>query len=182
MASKTVLTKSRASSSDRITTPVMYQYDTSRQGGPCPAELQQRSLAAFLEADLRVLGLISGHPNIVTLYRRTATTDRRLVLVLEYCGESFDDRVRRCGALAPHAAVSAAIKVAGALQTAHLAGLLYRQVAPQNVRLNQFGEPALAGLGLAGLASVTGPASGPAAYHAPPEVLEGDQASPLTDV
>ena len=146
--------------------------------------VESRVMEAF-DREVRSLGAVSSHPNIVTLYRTLTTADDRPVLVLELCRESTADRVRRSGPLDPREAVAIGIKIAGALETAHRAGLLHRDMKPQNVLITDYGKPVLADFGLAALqasAQSTESLFGFTTLHAAPEVLEGQRLSPATDV
>ena len=128
---------------------------------------------------------MSHHPNIVTLYRPTATPDGRPVFVLELCRGSLSEQLRRDGPLNPSDATRVGIKVAGALETAHRHGFLHRDMKPQNILVTQFGEPALGDFGVAALqasAQATAGVFGFTTLHAAPEILEGQHLSPATDV
>jgi serine/threonine protein kinase len=141
-------------------------------------------LEAF-DREVKALGAVGAHPNIVTLYRTLNTPDGRPVLVLELCKGSMAERVRQQGPLPVAETVSVGIKIAGALETAHRAGLLHRDMKPQNILITQYGEPALADFGVAALqasAQTTEGVFGFTTLHASPEVLEGGQLSPATDV
>ncbi len=148
------------------------------------ASMHARLVEDF-RAEVRILATVSSHPSIVTLYRTVATPDGRPVLVLELCRGSYAQRVRAAGPLVAAEVVSVGIKVAGALETAHRAGFLHRDMKPQNILVTQFGEPALADFGVATLqasAQATEGVFGFTTLHAPPEVLEGTPLSPATDV
>jgi len=147
-------------------------------------EVSQHALDSF-RRETKALGPLSSHPNIVTLYRTFLTPQGMPVLVLELCRGSVADRVRAGGPLAPSRSVSIAIKIAGALETAHRAGMLHRDVKPQNILMTDYDEPALADFGLARLQSATEATAAIFAFttlHAAPELLEGSPASPATDV
>lgn len=131
------------------------------------------------------LGALSSHPNIVTLYRTFQTPDGRPVLVLELCVGSVSDRIRGGVGMPASEAVSIAIKVSGALETAHRSEILHRDVKPQNILITEFGEPALADFGVAMLQSSSETTAGLFDFttlHAAPELLEGKQTSAATDV
>jgi serine/threonine protein kinase len=135
--------------------------------------------------EVQALARVSDHPNIVTLYRPVATPDGRPVLVLELCRESLAQQVRRTGPLPARQVTRVGIKIAGALETAHRRGFLHRDMKPQNILVTQFGEPALTDFGVAALqasAQVTAGVFGFTTVHAAPEILEGNQLSPATDV
>ncbi len=141
------------------------------------------ALDAF-ERETRALGAVSHHPNIVTFYRPLRLEDGRPVLVLELCAGSIATDLRSAP-LAPPRAVSVAVKIAGALETAHRAEMLHRDVKPQNILLTGLNEPALADFGVARLqasSQATAGVFGFTTLHAPPEILEGQALSPATDV
>jgi serine/threonine-protein kinase PknK len=146
-------------------------------------DVSDGNLEAF-EREAAVLGTLSSHPNIVTLYEAYTIADGRPVLVLERCEASLADRLRREGPLAAPGAVATAIKLAGALETAHGGGVLHRNVHPDNILLPAFGEPALADFGIA-LLSTSDQGSDLYEFpgvHVAPELLLGGQATPATDV
>lgn len=141
---------------------------------------------AALEAFAResaVLAALGGHPHIVTLYR-TMGDPARPVLVLELCRGSLAARLRH-GRVPVAEAVAVGVRIAGALETAHSAGVLHRNVSAANVLLTEFGEPALADFAIARLHDAGIPAAelldlpGP---HVAPELLLGQAADERTDV
>jgi serine/threonine protein kinase len=143
-----------------------------------------RALESFQRESI-ALGALSAHPNIVTLFRTFPVPDGRPVLVLELCSYAISDRLRGGSQLPVQEAVAIAVKVAGALETAHRAQILHRDVKPQNILVTEFGEPALADFGVAMLQSSTQTTAGLFDFttlHAAPELLEGGATSAATDV
>jgi non-specific serine/threonine protein kinase len=138
-------------------------------------------------AECQALGALSHHPNIVTVFDAGLTPARLPYLVMEYLPNgSLDDRIQREGALEPGEALSIGVKVAGALESAHRAGVLHRDVKPANILVSDFGEPLLADFGIARVAgssrvTATGMVTGTPA-HAPPEIFEGQPASRQSDL
>ncbi|MER7167979.1 serine/threonine-protein kinase [Micromonospora sp. NPDC000207] len=147
------------------------------------------------ERELRMLGRLSDHPHIVTLHQagRTAAGNPYLLMAYED-GGSLADRLAAPpavpdGETAPPGwvdAVAGGVAVAGALETAHRAGVLHRDVKPGNILVSRYGEPKLADFGLArsraevpegGRRRIT--ASVP---YTAPEVLRGEPASVASDV
>jgi serine/threonine protein kinase len=143
-----------------------------------------RGMEAFAR-ESAILAAISAHPNIVTLYRSYKLADGRPVLVLERCGGSLADWMREGKRPATDQSVSIAIKIAGALETAHRGGVLHRDVRTENILMTSFGEPALSDFGVATLHANA--ADSPALFefatvHTAPELIEGGPVGPATDV
>jgi serine/threonine protein kinase len=147
-------------------------------GGAAPRELE-----AFAR-ESAVLAALSAHPNILTMYD-SFVLDARPVLVLELCPQSLADRL--AGKQVPDVpdAVATAIKLCGALETAHSGGVLHRDVRPEHVLITEYAEPALADFGVARLRGTAPPVAdlfdfpGP---HVAPELLLGQEATAATDV
>jgi len=138
------------------------------------------------QRECELAGRLTGHPYVVTPMVTGVTEDIRPFLVMEYCpGGTVIDRVRRSGPMNADDAVDVAIKLAGALHSAHLHRFVHRDVKPHNVVFNRVGEPGLTDFGIAvvsGLteSSVTTEALTPT--HAAPEVLRGEPATPASDI
>ncbi|MBQ0905764.1 protein kinase [Micromonospora sp. U21] len=142
------------------------------------------------ERELKVLGRLSDHPHIVTLHQagRTAAGNPYLLMAYEEGGSLAvrlaaepDDPARRWVA-----ATAGGIAVAGALETAHRAGVLHRDVKPENILISRYGEPKLADFGLARPRSVKPDPAGrrvtTSVLHAAPEILRGEPAAVTADV
>jgi eukaryotic-like serine/threonine-protein kinase len=81
------------------------------------------------------------HPNIVQLYDFGKSLDGRAFLAMELCaGQTLDARMRD-GDMSWREAVRIAIEAAKALEAAHSAGLVHRDLKPQNLMLTGEGEP-----------------------------------------
>ena len=143
--------------------------------------LNDRQLRRF-RAECLATGRLSSHPNIVTVYDAGTTLGHRPWLAMEYCsGGSLANKVATQGPLPVADVISIGARLCSALQAAHEAGILHRDVKPQNVLLTSYGEPALAAFGIASVVIEGGTVPGTAAYtavHAPPEIPEGEVAAP----
>ncbi|WP_433678710.1 protein kinase domain-containing protein [Nocardia sp. CA-119907] len=134
----------------------------------------------------RAMGRLTGHPNIVGVLEVGETESGRPYLMMPYYPRgSLDARIRRDGALSVEEVLRLGVKMAGALETAHRAEILHRDVKPGNILLTDYGEPALTDFGIARLAggfrTVTGTVTGSPAFTAL-EVLGGDAPSRASDV
>jgi branched-chain amino acid transport system substrate-binding protein len=129
---------------------------------------------------------MSGHPHIVTVHRSGRTTDDRPFLVMEFCDQgSLGDQIERSGPLPWQRATEIAVKAAGALETAHRAGIVHRDIKPANILLSNLNEPKLADFGIARMegAPETQSATITASLaHAAPEVLDGERPDARSDV
>ncbi|MEV0806482.1 protein kinase [Micromonospora sp. NPDC050200] len=142
---------------------------------------------ARFERELRMLGRLSDHPHIVTLHQagRTAAGNPYLLMAHEE-GGSLGDRLRAGAAGDWREAVAGGIAVAGALETAHRAGVLHRDVKPENILISGYGEPKLADFGQARPrsarpTSMDGKVTA-SVLHAAPEVLRGGPPAVAADV
>jgi serine/threonine protein kinase len=110
----------------------------------------------------------------------------RPYLVMELLhGQSLAQRLARAGPLPPAEAARVVAAAAEALQVAHRAGIVHRDVKPGNVFLTGDGEVKLLDFGIASAANQAaltgGDLIGTAAYLAPERML-GHDATPASDV
>ncbi|WP_330253284.1 protein kinase [Nocardia sp. NBC_00565] len=134
----------------------------------------------------RAMGRLTGHPNIVDVLEVGETASGLPYLVMRYHSHgSLDARIRRDGPLSVAEVLHLGVKIAGALETAHRAEILHRDIKPGNILLTDYGEPALTDFGIAhiagGFETATGTVTGSPAFTAP-EVLGGDAPSRASDV
>src|SRR5260370_6014440 len=96
------------------------------------------------------MGRLTGRPNIVTILQVGPTTTGRPFIVMPYHAKnSLEVLIRRHGPLDWAETLHVGVKLAGALQAAHGAGILHRGVKPGNVMLSQDRPPEPTDLGLA---------------------------------
>lgn len=99
-----------------------------------------------VEADISAR--LSAHPSIVSIYQASISADGRPYFAMEYCPDTMSARYKK--APLPLAEVlDAGVRIAGALETVHRAGLLHRDIKPSNLLINSLGAPVLADFGIA---------------------------------
>ena len=133
-----------------------------------------------------ITGSLSGHTHIVAVHDAGFTGDGFPYLVMEDMeGGSLADVVARDGPLPWPQAVDVGMRMAEALDAAHAAGVLHRDVKPENILLSRYGVPKLADFGIArreipGATRTAAPHLSIA--HAAPEILSRGRATALADV
>lgn len=104
-------------------------------------------LRAFnVEADISAR--LSAHPSIVTIYQASISSDGRPYFAMEYCPDNMSARYKKAP-LSLIEVLDTGVRMAGALETVHRAGLLHRDIKPSNVLINALGAPVLADFGIA---------------------------------
>jgi serine/threonine protein kinase len=142
-------------------------------------------LYEVVEHEASVLAAIGSHPHVITLYQRITLEDGRPALVLERCAGTLYDAVHSDDdSMSVREVVSIGIKVAGALETLHKSGVLHCDLRPRTVLVTEYGEPVLGGFDEAvDMASLgTRPPMHSLSPHTAPELLEGAEPLPASDV
>jgi eukaryotic-like serine/threonine-protein kinase len=128
------------------------------------------------------------HPNIVGIYDWGAIGETYYI-VMEYVqGETLKERIRRDGRLSPSSSVAIALGVLAAVDTAHRAGVIHRDIKSQNILLDDSGAVKVTDFGIAkaGDSQMTeaGSILGTAQYLAPEQAkgLPVDERSDLYSV
>jgi ATP/maltotriose-dependent transcriptional regulator MalT len=134
----------------------------------------------------QAMGKISGHPNVVQVLQVGTTEAGHPFIVMPYHSSgSLERQIRDNGPLPLDEALRIVVKVAGALETVHRAGILHRDIKPANVLLTDYGEPQLTDFGIARVEgafhTATGVITGSPAFTAP-EVLRDGRSSVASDV
>lgn len=126
------------------------------------------------------------HPNAVTVYDVVEEAGRPWIVMQLVAAESLADAVRDRGPLPPGRVAEIGLAVLQALQAAHAAGIVHRDVKPGNVLLGYDGRVVLTDFGIATLEgdpSITGTGMllGAPAYIAP-ERARGLRPGPASDL
>jgi hypothetical protein len=110
-------------------------------------ELTSTNRAAFV-AEANLMAQLSAHPYIVSIFHADVASDDRPYFVMEYCsGPSLAERYKR-EPMAVADVLRTGVRVAGAVATAHAAGILHRDIKPANILTNDYGWPALTDFGI----------------------------------
>jgi len=127
------------------------------------------------------------HPNVIPIYQ-AGEHDGVLYLAMRFVrGEDLRLRLRRAGLLEPDVAARLVTQVGSALDAAHEAGLVHRDVKPANVLLDGHDHAYLTDFGLTKRLAAdtvetrTGQILGTLDYIAP-EQIRGEPLGPYTDV
>jgi serine/threonine-protein kinase PknK len=134
----------------------------------------------------QAMARLTGHPNIASVLQVGQTASGYLFLVMPFCGRGcLHARIRALGVLPLDEVLHVGVKMAGALESAHRAGILHRDVKPANILITDYGEPALSDFGLArtgdGFKTATGVLVGTLEFTAP-ELLDAGSPTPASDV
>jgi eukaryotic-like serine/threonine-protein kinase len=126
------------------------------------------------------------HKNVAQVYD-SGEADGRPYIVMEYVeGETFAELLARRGRIPPAEAVQLALQVCAGLEHAHRAGLVHRDIKPQNLLISGDGTVKIVDFGIARSSHGTrlteaGSVLGTAAYLAP-EQAAGEDVTPAADV
>ena len=159
---------------------------------PVAVKLLAENLAgdeALRERFLREARLAArlSHPNVVNVFDAGQAEDGRPYIVMEWVeGETLADLLARRGRLPADEAVGLALQACRGLAHAHAAGLVHRDVKPQNLMLQRGGTVKVADFGIARAAETTaltepGTVLGTAAYLSPEQAL-GEEVTAAADV
>jgi eukaryotic-like serine/threonine-protein kinase len=138
----------------------------------------------FLREARMAAGL--SHPNLVAVYD-VGEDDGLPYIVMEYVeGETLAELMARTGPMEPDRAVDLLLQICAGLEHAHAAGLVHRDIKPQNLLVRSDGVAKIADFGIARTHQATqltqaGTVLGTAAYLAP-EQAAGERVTAAADI
>jgi len=127
---------------------------------------------------------LGAHPSVLTIHDWGHALDGRPWVVTDRIpAETVDSILKSQGPLEVERALHIGVVVAGALQTAHRAGIVHGDLSPDRLVFGARGDALVAEIGLAefGTFPGLGALNNPVRYHAPPEVLERTGVTPASD-
>lgn len=168
---------------------VYLAYDTVLDREVAVKVLAERFAAdqAFVERFRREASAAAGlnHPNIVAVYDR-GEAEGTYYIVMEYLkGPDLKRVIRDQGPLDPAVAVDNALQILSALSAAHAAGIIHRDIKPQNVMVGEDGRLRVADFGIARAdadqqMTEAGSVIGTAQYLSP-EQAQGEETTAASD-
>ncbi len=128
---------------------------------------------------------LSGTPNTVTIFDVGEWNDRPYIVMELADGGTLEDRLKAGGAQQPSDVLRWLSEAAGALDAAHQAGIVHRDVKPGNLLLDERDEVRVADFGVASAVgmdsmTMTGTVLGTAGYLSPEQAM-GKRATPASD-
>jgi eukaryotic-like serine/threonine-protein kinase len=151
---------------------------------PAMAEQERRPAQARVLREARAAARLN-HPGAVTLYDVVQDQGGTFIVMELVEAPTLAELVRARGPLAVERVAEIGAQVAGALEAAHAAGIVHRDVKPANVMVAERGLVKLADFGIASLQgdpqlTSTGLVIGSPAYMAP-EQARGEVSGPPAD-
>ena len=144
---------------------------------------------AFLERFRREARAAAGlaHPNIVAVHDWGEHDDGAFLVLQLVEGASLRDVLRSRGRLSPAEAMAVLVPAAAGLQAAHDAGIVHRDVKPENLLIGRDGSVRVTDFGLARAAAESRSTFGPdvlvgSPHYLAPEAVRGAALDPRADV
>lgn len=103
----------------------------------------------YFHAEANVMAQLSGHPAIVPIFQADVCADGRPYIVMEYCPAATLGERYRVEEIALAEVLEIGVKISAAVETAHRAGILHRDIKPHNILTNAYGAPLLTDFGIA---------------------------------
>lgn len=128
-----------------------------------------RDVVEHFRQEANVMAQLSSHPSIVTIYGAAVSDDGRPYLVMEYCPRPNLGVRYRSDRFSVSEVLALGVQIAGAVETAHRAGVLHRDIKPANILVTAYNRPALTDFGIATTTGMVDGSTGMSIPWAPPE-------------
>ncbi|GAA2171277.1 hypothetical protein GCM10009846_04550 [Agrococcus versicolor] len=134
-------------------------------------EAVDRDVVEHFRQEANVMAQLSSHPSIVTIYGAAVSDDGRPYLVMEYCPRPNLGVRYRSDRFSVSEVLALGVQIAGAVETAHRAGVLHRDIKPANILVTAYNRPALTDFGIATTTGEADVAAGMSIPWSPPEAF-----------
>ncbi|MFD1813060.1 Stk1 family PASTA domain-containing Ser/Thr kinase [Rhodococcus gannanensis] len=150
-----------------------------------PQFAQDPQFLSRFEFEARAVARLS-HPGLVAVHDQGVDGEHAFLVMELVAGGTLRELLRERGPMPPHASTAVVRPVLDALAVAHRAGLVHRDVKPENILISDAGEVKIADFGLVRAVAASNVTSssvilGTAAYLSPEQVTSG-YADPRSDV
>src|SRR3954451_25187186 len=150
-----------------------------------PAFATDKDALARFQREARAVARVSDHPHVVTIYDIGEHEGSAFIVMEYFPGGTLADRLRSGDPIPAPTALAWLDEAASALDHAHRAGIVHRDVKPANLLLDANGRLAVGDFGIARMATdvnvtSTGTVLGTAAYLSPEQAL-GKPATSASD-
>ncbi|MDH6277417.1 serine/threonine protein kinase [Aurantimicrobium minutum] len=102
----------------------------------------------MFQSEAQLMSQLSTHPSILSVFEAGVSADGRPYLVTEVCVSGYGERFR-AETIPVAEALRTGIRIAAALETAHRANVLHRDIKPGNILVTAYGHPVLSDFGIA---------------------------------
>uniref|UniRef100_A0A7C2JZS2 Serine/threonine protein kinase n=1 Tax=Schlesneria paludicola TaxID=360056 RepID=A0A7C2JZS2_9PLAN len=152
---------------------------------PRMAQSDPAYVARFINEGRAAASLV--HPNIITVHAIGEIEGHHYLEMEFVAGQSLQQMLKDDGPMTPERATSLAARMAEGLAVAHAAGVLHRDLKPDNVLQTHLGVPKIADFGLAKRVALAPAQPGTAEIvgtppYMAPELFQGQPATPSSDV
>jgi serine/threonine protein kinase len=139
--------------------------------------LDTEAKRAVFDAEADLTARLSAHSSVVSIYQADVADDGRPYFVMEYYAQgSLAELYKSAESVPLPELLRTMIGVSSAVHTAHLAGILHRDIKPGNILYNDYGRAGLTDFGIASATpEVVGDAEGSVGLSvpwAPPEAFD----------
>ena len=146
---------------------------------------QDESLRKRFSREALAAARLSGDPHIVTIFDVVEHEGRPMIVMELLSGGSIEQRLTRGVPCSPRQVLDWLDDAAAAIDAAHAAGIVHRDVTPGNLLLDERGHVKVADFGIASAAGLdsftqTGTILGTAGYLSP-EQARGEHSGPASD-
>lgn len=166
---------------------IVYKGKDLTSGNPIAIKMMRHHMVLntdFLEQlkkEARIVNMLK-HENIIRVYDMVERY-RTVFIIMEYLqGESIMDKIRRDKKLSPRTAVNYLLQICQAVQYAYNAGILHKDINPDNLMVVGSNRVKLVDFGLAGSVHEEDDLFDGAFPYLAPEISNGERASLQSDI